>query len=86
VCDEPVSALDVSVQSQVLNLLNDIRKEFGFTAIFISHDLSVVRYISDRIMVMNKGKIIETGSADRIYWHPENEYTKKLIESIPGRN
>ncbi len=86
VCDEPVSALDVSVQAQVLNLLNDIRKEFGFTAIFISHDLSVVRYISDRIMVMNKGKIIETGSADRIYWHPENEYTKKLIASIPGRN
>ena len=86
VCDEPVSALDVSVQAQVLNLLNEIKEEFGFTAIFISHDLSVVRYISDRIMVMNKGKIIETGSADKIYEHPENEYTKKLIASIPGKN
>ena len=86
VCDEPVSALDVSVQAQVLNLLNEIKKEFGFTAIFISHDLSVVRYISDRIMVMHEGKIIETGSADKIYEHPENDYTKKLIASIPGKS
>src|SRR4030095_14347297 len=70
VCDESVSALDVSVQAQVLNLLNDLKKEFGFTIIFISHDLSVVRYISDRIMVMNKGKIEETGNADDIYFHP----------------
>ena len=85
VCDEPVSALDVSVQAQVLNLLNDIKKEFGFTAIFISHDLSVVRYISDRIMVMHKGKIIETGSADKVYEQPEKEYTKRLIASIPGK-
>jgi peptide/nickel transport system ATP-binding protein len=85
VCDEPVSALDVSVQAQVLNLLTEIKKEFGFTAIFISHDLSVVRYISDRIMVMNKGRIIETGGAEKIYEHPENEYTKKLIASIPGK-
>jgi peptide/nickel transport system ATP-binding protein len=83
VCDESVSALDVSVQAQVLNLLNDLKKEFGFTVIFISHDLSVVRYISDRIMVMNKGKIEETGEADAIYFNPASDYTKKLIASIP---
>ena len=84
ICDESVSALDVSVQAQVLNLLNDLKKEFGFTAIFISHDLSVVRYISDRIMVMNKGKIEEIGSADSVYHHPQSAYTQKLIASIPG--
>jgi peptide/nickel transport system ATP-binding protein len=83
VCDEPVSALDVSVQAQVLNLLNDLKKEFGFTVIFISHDLSVVRYISNRIMVMNKGRIEETGNADEIYYNPQSEYSKKLIASIP---
>ena len=86
ICDEPVSALDVSVQAQVLNLLNDIKKEFGFTTIFISHDLGVVRYISDRIMVMHKGKIVEQGAADEVYYHPKNEYTKNLIASIPGKN
>ena len=83
ICDESVSALDVSVQAQVLNLLNDLKKEFGFTSIFISHDLSVVRYISDRIMVMNKGKIEESGTADEVYFNPKNDYTKKLIASIP---
>ncbi|MES1218149.1 MAG: ABC transporter ATP-binding protein [Bacteroidota bacterium] len=83
VCDESVSALDVSVQAQVLNLLNDLKKEFGFTIIFISHDLSVVRYISNRIMVMNKGKIVETGEADAIYFDPQTDYSKKLIASIP---
>ncbi len=83
VCDESVSALDVSVQAQVLNLLNDLKKEFGFTVIFISHDLSVVRYISDRIMVMNKGKIEESGNADAVYYNPQSEYTKRLIASIP---
>ena len=83
VCDESVSALDVSVQAQVLNLLNDLKKEFGFTIIFISHDLSVVRYISDRIMVMNKGKIEESGKADDIYFNPQSDYTQKLIASIP---
>jgi peptide/nickel transport system ATP-binding protein len=83
VCDESVSALDVSVQAQVLNLLNDLKKEFGFTVIFISHDLSVVRYISDRIMVMNKGMIEESGNADEIYFNPKSDYTKKLIASIP---
>ena len=84
VCDESVSALDVSIQAQVLNMLNDLKKEFGFTIIFISHDLSVVRYISDRIMVMNKGKIEESGIADDIYFNPQKEYTKKLIASIPN--
>ncbi len=83
ICDESVSALDVSVQAQVLNLLNDLKKEFGFTSIFISHDLSVVRYISDRIMVMNKGKIEESGTADEVYFNPKKDYTKKLIASIP---
>ncbi len=84
ICDESVSALDVSVQAQVLNLLNDLKKEFGFTAIFISHDLSVVRYISDRIMVMNKGKIEEIGTAEQVYHHPQSAYTQRLIASIPG--
>jgi peptide/nickel transport system ATP-binding protein len=84
VCDESVSALDVSVQAQVLNLLNDLKKEMGFTMIFISHDLSVVRYISNRIMVMNKGKIEELGPADEIYYQPGSAYTKKLISSVPG--
>lgn len=83
VCDESVSALDVSVQAQVLNLLNDLKKELGLTMLFISHDLSVVRYMCDRIMVMNKGKIIETGGADEVYHRPQNEYTKQLIEAIP---
>lgn len=83
VCDESVSALDVSVQAQVLNLLNDLKKEFGFTVIFISHDLSVVRYISDRIMVMNKGRIEESGPADDIYFNPRSAYTQQLIASIP---
>ena len=84
--DESVSALDVSVQAQVLNLLNDLKKEFGFTSIFISHDLSVVRYVSDRILVMHKGKIVEQGTAEQIYHHPQNEYTQLLINSIPGKN
>lgn len=85
VCDESVSALDVSVQAQVLNLLNDLKKDFNFTALFISHDLAVIRYISDRIMVMNRGVIEECGDAEEIYNHPSGEYTKQLIEAIPGR-
>jgi peptide/nickel transport system ATP-binding protein len=84
ICDESVSALDVSVQAQVLNLLNNLKKEFGFTAIFISHDLAVVRYISDRIMVMNKGMIEEIGMAEDVYNHPQSAYTQRLIASIPG--
>jgi len=83
VCDESVSALDVSVQAQVLNLLNDLKKEFRFTIIFISHDLSVVHYISDRIMVMQKGRIAETGNADQIYYQPKEIYTQGLIAAIP---
>ncbi len=83
ICDESVSALDVSVQAQVLNLLNDLKNELGFTSIFISHDLGVVHYISNRIMVMNKGKIEESGTADEIYYHPKKEYTQRLIASIP---
>jgi len=71
------------VQAQVLNLLNDLKKEFGFTSIFISHDIGVVRYISDRIMVMHKGRIVETATAEDICLHPQNEYTKKLISSVP---
>jgi len=84
ICDESVSALDVSVQAQVLNLLNDLKDEFALTYIFISHDLSVVRYMSDRVIVMNKGKIEEIGEADKIYNNPQSAYTKTLINSIPG--
>ena len=83
ICDESVSALDVSVQAQVLNLLNDLKAELGFTTIFISHDLGVVHYICDRIMVMKSGKIEEMGSADEIYFNPQSSYTQKLIASIP---
>jgi peptide/nickel transport system ATP-binding protein len=83
VCDESVSALDISVQAQVLNLLNDLKVEFGFTYIFISHDLAVVKYMADQLLVMNKGKIEEIGDADTIYATPKQAYTKKLIHAIP---
>ncbi len=83
ICDESVSALDVSVQAQVLNLLNELKEKFKLTYIFISHDLSVVKYMSDRIMVMNKGKIEEFGDAEAIYKNPASDYTKKLIDAIP---
>ena len=83
VCDESVSALDISVQAQVLNLLNTLKIDFGFTYIFISHDLAVVKYMSDQLLVMNQGKIEELGDADIIYSDPEKEYTKKLIHAIP---
>jgi peptide/nickel transport system ATP-binding protein len=83
ICDESVSALDVSVQAQVLNLLIHLREEFKFTYIFISHDLSVVKFMSDRMVVMNKGKIEEMGDADSIYNNPQQEYTKRLIAAIP---
>jgi peptide/nickel transport system ATP-binding protein len=83
ICDESVSALDVSVQASVLNLLNELKKEFKFTYIFISHDLSVVKFMSDRMVVMNKGRIEEMGDADDICNNPQSEYTKKLISSIP---
>ena len=83
VCDESVSALDISVQAQVLNLLNSLKEVFGFTYIFISHDLAVVKYMSDQLLVMNKGKIEELGDADTIYTSPKTAYTKKLIHAIP---
>ena len=83
ICDESVSALDVSVQAQVLNLLNELKEEFKFTYIFISHDLSVVKFMSDRMIVMQEGKIVELGLADEIYANPQTEYTKELINAIP---
>ncbi len=83
ICDESVSALDVSVQAQVLNLLNELKKDYGLTYIFISHDLSVVKYMSDRMVVMQSGIIEEMGDADNIYRKPKTEYTKKLIDAIP---
>lgn len=83
ICDESVSALDISVQAQVLNLLNDLKENYGFTYIFISHDLAVVKYMADQLLVMNKGKIEESGDADTIYSRPIKDYTKKLIDAIP---
>tara|TARA_B100001123_G_C15182089_1_gene975757 strand:- start:331 stop:1326 length:996 start_codon:yes stop_codon:yes gene_type:complete len=82
ICDESVSALDVSVQAQIINLLNDLKDDFGFTYLFISHDLAVVKYISDRIMVMQKGELVETGQSDELYQNPGQEYTRKLISSV----
>jgi peptide/nickel transport system ATP-binding protein len=85
ICDESVSALDVSIQAQILNLLNSLKKDFRFTSIFISHDLSVVKFMSDRMIVMNQGRIEEMGDPDTIYSYPASEYTRKLIKAIPGR-
>ncbi|MFN3567273.1 MAG: hypothetical protein ACK4V1_14990, partial [Burkholderiaceae bacterium] len=83
ICDESVSALDVSVQATVLNLLLDLQDEFGISYVFISHDLAVVRYMADDIVVMNQGAIVERGSSEAIYEDPKHEYTKKLLASIP---
>jgi peptide/nickel transport system ATP-binding protein len=83
ICDESVSALDVSVQATVLNLLLDLQDEFGMTYVFISHDLAVVKYMADDMMVMNQGEIVEQGSADAIYQNPQNEYTRRLLTAIP---
>ena len=85
ICDESVSALDVSVQAQIINLLKDLQQEFKLTYIFISHDLAVVKHVSDRIMVMRNGEIIEIGTPENIYNHPQNDYTKNLINAIPNR-
>jgi len=85
VFDESVSALDVSVQAGILNLVNELKASFNFSGIFISHDLSVVHYISDRILVMNNGRIIESGKADDVYFNPQMEYTRQLIDAIPGK-
>jgi len=83
VCDEPVSALDVSIQAQILNLLKDLQRDFGLTYLFISHDLAVVRTMSDRIAVMNQGKLVEVGTAEQVYHHPKDEYTKALFAAVP---
>lgn len=83
ICDESVSSLDVSVQAQVLNLLNELKEEFGLTYLFISHDLAVVRYMSDRLMVMQNGRIVETGDSDEVFTNPKKEYTKRLMDAVP---
>jgi peptide/nickel transport system ATP-binding protein len=83
ICDESVSALDLSVQAQVLNLLNSLKEDFKFTYIFISHDLAVVKHMSDKILVMNNGRIEEQGDADEVYKNPKQKYTKRLISAIP---
>jgi peptide/nickel transport system ATP-binding protein len=84
VFDESVSALDVSVQAQILNLINDLKENLGFTAVFISHDLSVIRYLCDRVMVMEEGSIVESGDVESVYRNPQTAYTRSLIEAIPG--
>jgi ABC-type oligopeptide transport system ATPase subunit len=83
VCDEPVSALDVSIQAQIINLLKDLQAEFGLAYLFIAHDLAVVRSVSDRIAVMHRGRIVETGPAKDVYEHPQDAYTKALLASVP---
>jgi peptide/nickel transport system ATP-binding protein len=83
ICDESVSALDVSVQAQVLNLLNELKERHGYTYIFITHDLSVVKFFSDRIMVMEKGRIVEEGPSDELFAHPQHPYTQRLLAAIP---
>ena len=83
ICDEPVSALDVSIQAQIINLLDDLQDELGLAYLFVAHDIGIVRHISDRIAVMNEGKIVEQGSADQVCEQPKHEYTKKLLAAVP---
>lgn len=83
ICDEPISALDVSIQAQVVNLMRDLQKELGLTYLFIAHDLAMVRYISDNVAVMNKGKIVEYGETEQLFASPKHEYTRKLLSAIP---
>ena len=86
VADEPVSALDVTIQAQILDLMQQLGREYGLTMLFVSHDLAVVRHLADRILVLYKGEVVEQGTGDELFEHPQQAYTQKLLTSIPGRS